>query len=178
MSIAASDHSPSRSLYSHHLVGDDLIMFEIARSVDGVDDEIAVVRLNLSRIQADNPHDYRTQNEITKILDRLIRTRKDVFGLEDDAPPEKPQILPPQLSTAAVFEKPGCSPPPQTEDIQANDSHRTGASDLASIQLLPPTPQPTLSRPSSAFGRVPAFSHGVSRRSARLKARKKHSRHR
>ena len=49
--------------------------FELASGVDGIDDEIALLRVKIKSIMGDDPKNLKLLVEATNALERLIRTR-------------------------------------------------------------------------------------------------------
>ena len=56
----------------------ELIDFEMASGVEGIDDEIALLRVKIKSILAHDPENVRLIMQVTDALARLIRTRYNV----------------------------------------------------------------------------------------------------
>ncbi|MFH1169052.1 MAG: hypothetical protein V1691_00020 [Chloroflexota bacterium] len=63
------------SLYSRVLDEAEQLDFELASGVDGIDDEIALLRVKIKSILGDDPKNVKLLVEMTNALERLIRTR-------------------------------------------------------------------------------------------------------
>lgn len=66
------------SLYSRVLDEAEQIDFELATGVDGIDDEIALLRVKIKSILANDPENIREIMRITNALARLVKTRYDI----------------------------------------------------------------------------------------------------
>jgi len=63
------------SLYSKALDEAEQIDFELAAGVNGIDDEIALLRVKIKSILGDDPKNLKLLVDATNALERLIRTR-------------------------------------------------------------------------------------------------------
>jgi len=61
--------------YSRVLDEAERLDFELASGVDGIDDEIALLRVKIKSILGDDPKNIKLLVEMTNALERLIRTR-------------------------------------------------------------------------------------------------------
>jgi len=66
---------PDRGFYSRVLDEAERLDFELAAGVDGIDDEIALLRVKIKSTVGDDPGNVRLLVEMTNALERLIRTR-------------------------------------------------------------------------------------------------------
>ena len=63
------------SFYSMVLDEAEQLDFELASGVNGIDDEIALLRVKIKSILGDDPKNLRLLVEATNALERLVRTR-------------------------------------------------------------------------------------------------------
>ncbi len=70
-----SRRSANCGLYQRALDEAERLDFELAADVNGIDDEIALLRVKIKSILDDDPHNVRLLVEATNALERLIRTR-------------------------------------------------------------------------------------------------------
>jgi hypothetical protein len=66
------------SLYREALDEAERLDFELAAGVNGIDDEIALLRVKIKSILDDDPKNIRLIVEATNALERLVRTRYKV----------------------------------------------------------------------------------------------------
>jgi len=73
----AKDNQSARKhgFYSKVLDEAEQLDFELASGVNGIDDEIALLRVKLKSILGDDPKNIKLIVEATNALERLIRTR-------------------------------------------------------------------------------------------------------
>ena len=73
----ASRGSPGvrQGFYSRVLDEAERLDFELASGVDGIDDEIALLRVKIKSILGDDPRNVKLLIDMTNALERLIRTR-------------------------------------------------------------------------------------------------------
>ena len=71
----ARRNSASRSLYSKALDEAELLDFELAQGVEGIDDEIALLRMKIKSLLENDPDNVRLIMEATNTLARLVVTR-------------------------------------------------------------------------------------------------------
>ena len=64
-----------RSFYTKVLDEAEQLDFELASGVNGIDDEIALLRVKIKSILGDEPKNVKLLVEVTNALERLIRTR-------------------------------------------------------------------------------------------------------
>jgi len=64
-----------RGFYEKVLDEAERLDFELASGVDGIDDEIALLRVKIKSILGDDPKNIKLLVEATNALERLIRTR-------------------------------------------------------------------------------------------------------
>jgi len=76
-SRTAKDNQNARKhgFYSKVLDEAEQLDFELASGVNGIDDEIALLRVKLKSILGDDPKNIKLIVEATNALERLIRTR-------------------------------------------------------------------------------------------------------
>ncbi len=68
-------NSKSQNFYSKVLDEAERLDFELAAGVDGIDDEIALLRVKIKSILGDDPKNLKLLVEATNALERLVRTR-------------------------------------------------------------------------------------------------------
>jgi len=64
-----------QGFYSRVLDEAEKLDFELASGVDGIDEEIALLRVKIKSIMGDDPKNLKLLVEATNALERLIRTR-------------------------------------------------------------------------------------------------------
>ena len=64
-----------QSLYTKVFDEAEKLDFEIASGVNGIDDEIALLRVKIKSILGDEPNNIKLLVDVTNALERLIRTR-------------------------------------------------------------------------------------------------------
>ena len=64
-----------QGFYSKVLDEAEQLDFELASGVNGIDDEIALLRVKIKSILGDDPKNVKLLIEVTNALERLIRTR-------------------------------------------------------------------------------------------------------
>ena len=64
-----------QGFYSKVLDEAERLDFELASGVNGIDDEIALLRVKIKSILGDDPKNVKLLVEVTNALERLIRTR-------------------------------------------------------------------------------------------------------
>ncbi len=69
------DNPPEASFYSKALDDAEKLEFETASGVDGIDQEIALLRVEIKAILQDNPKNIRDIVKATNALDKLVNTR-------------------------------------------------------------------------------------------------------
>ena len=72
---AAQEGRNSSGFYSRVLDEAEQLDFEQAVGLDGIDDEIALLRVKIKSILGDDPKNLKLLVEATNALERLIRTR-------------------------------------------------------------------------------------------------------
>ena len=70
-----SQSAKKQGFYSRVLDEAEKLDFELASGVDGIDDEIALLRVKIKSIMGDDPKNLKLLVEATNALERLIRTR-------------------------------------------------------------------------------------------------------
>ncbi len=70
-----SQNVPRRGFYSRALNEADELDFELAQGVEGIDDEIALLRMKIKSLLESDPEDIRLIMQATNTLARLVRTR-------------------------------------------------------------------------------------------------------
>ena len=71
----ARANTETRNFYQEVLDEAEKLDFELAAGVDGIDDEIALLRVKIKSILGEDPRNIRLMVEVTKALERLVRTR-------------------------------------------------------------------------------------------------------
>ncbi|MFC2066884.1 hypothetical protein ACFLUO_07570 [Chloroflexota bacterium] len=74
-SAKGNQSAKKQNFYSQVLDEADKLDFELASGVNGIDDEIALLRVKIKSILEDEPKNIKQLVEITNALERLIRTR-------------------------------------------------------------------------------------------------------
>ena len=64
-----------RSFYSKALDEADLLDFEMAQGIEGIDDEIALLRIKIKSLLENDPENMKMIMEATNTLARLVMTR-------------------------------------------------------------------------------------------------------
>ncbi len=68
-------NSARRSFYSKALDEADALDFELAQGVEGIDDEIALLRMKIKSLLENDPENLKLLMEATSTLARLVTTR-------------------------------------------------------------------------------------------------------
>jgi len=71
----AKRNSAKRGFYSRALDEAELLDFELAHGVEGIDDEIALLRVKIKSLLENDPENVKLIMEATKALARLVTTR-------------------------------------------------------------------------------------------------------
>ena len=71
----AKQNSAKRGLYSRALDEAELLDFELARGVEGIDDEIALLRVKIKSLLEKDPENVKLIMAATNALARLVMTR-------------------------------------------------------------------------------------------------------
>lgn len=71
----ANQNARKRGFYEKALDEVERLDFELASGVNGIDDEIALLRVKIKSILGDDPKNVKLIVETTNALERLIRTR-------------------------------------------------------------------------------------------------------
>lgn len=66
---------PSRGFYSRAMDDAEELDFELAQGVEGIDDEIALLRVKIKSLLENDPENVRLIMEATNVLSRLVTTR-------------------------------------------------------------------------------------------------------
>ncbi len=74
------------AFYDRYLSEEDRSDFQAALAVDGLDSEIALIRLQLLHLCQDDPRNAKAHAHLISVIERLFRTRKSVFGTQDPGP--------------------------------------------------------------------------------------------
>ena len=75
MPPGAAPTARKQSLYTKVLDEAEKLDFELASGVNGIDDEIALLRVKIKSILGDEPQNIKLLVDVTNALERLIRTR-------------------------------------------------------------------------------------------------------
>ncbi len=83
-----NQNARKHGFYSRVLDQTEQLDFELATSVEGIDDEIALLRVKIKSLLVNNPENIRLIMQATSTLARLVRTRyniskKDKKGLKE-----------------------------------------------------------------------------------------------
>ncbi|MEE8471354.1 MAG: hypothetical protein V3S51_08495 [Dehalococcoidia bacterium] len=70
-----AQNSPERGFYSRALDEAEKLDFELAQGVEGIDDEIALLRVKIKFLLENDPENVRLIMEATRTLARLVTTR-------------------------------------------------------------------------------------------------------
>ncbi len=70
-----SQRASKQGFYSRALDETEKLDFELAAGVNGIDDEIALLRVKIKSILGDDPNNIKDIIKVTNTLERLIRTR-------------------------------------------------------------------------------------------------------
>lgn len=70
-----SQRAGKQGFYSRVLDETEKLDFELASGVNGIDDEIALLRVKIKSILGDDPNNIKDIVKVTNTLERLIRTR-------------------------------------------------------------------------------------------------------
>ena len=70
-----SQSTRKQGFYSRVLDEAERLDFELASGVNGIDDEIALLRVKIKSILGDEPKNVKLLVDVTNALERLIRTR-------------------------------------------------------------------------------------------------------
>jgi len=73
--LKSSQSTRKHNFYARVLDEAELLDFELAAGVNGIDDEIALLRVKIKSILGDDPKNIRLLVEATNALERLIKTR-------------------------------------------------------------------------------------------------------
>ena len=68
-------NGPRRGFYSRALNEADELDFELAQGVEGIDDEIALLRVKIKSLVEHDPENIRLIMQATNALSRLVQTR-------------------------------------------------------------------------------------------------------
>lgn len=74
----ASKTAKKQALYSKVLDEAERLDFELVAGVEGVDDEIALLRVKIKSILANDPENIRLIMQATNMLARLVKTRYNI----------------------------------------------------------------------------------------------------
>ncbi|MBE0479672.1 MAG: hypothetical protein IBX68_01705 [Dehalococcoidia bacterium] len=70
-----NEKAAERGFYSRALDEADKLDFQLARGVEGIDDEIALLRMTIKSLLESDPDNVKLILEATNALARLVRTR-------------------------------------------------------------------------------------------------------
>jgi hypothetical protein len=70
--------TPKPSFYAKVLDEAERLDFELASGVEGIDDEIALLRVKIKSLLENEPENIRLIMQVTNALERLIRTRYSI----------------------------------------------------------------------------------------------------
>jgi hypothetical protein len=71
----ASRGAPKAGFYARVLDEAERLDFELASGVEGIDDEIALLRVKIKSLLENEPENVRLIMQVTNALERLVRTR-------------------------------------------------------------------------------------------------------
>ena len=81
----AKQNSAKRGLYSRALDEAESLDFELARGVEGIDDEIALLRVKIKSLLEDDPENVKLITQATNALARLVMTRYRISADQKNA---------------------------------------------------------------------------------------------
>lgn len=81
----AKQNSAKRGLYSRALDEAELLDFELARGVEGIDDEIALLRVKIKSLLGKDPENVKLIMAATNALARLVMTRYRISADQKNA---------------------------------------------------------------------------------------------
>jgi hypothetical protein len=70
--------APNTGFYSRVLDEAERLDFELASGVEGIDDEIALLRVKIKSLLENEPENIRLIMQVTNALERLVRTRYSI----------------------------------------------------------------------------------------------------
>ena len=73
-----SQNARKRGFYARVMDEAELIDFELASGVEGIDDEIALLRVKIKSILSHDPENIKLIMQVTNVLSRLVRTRYNI----------------------------------------------------------------------------------------------------
>ena len=73
--LKSKQKAKEQGFYSRALDAAERLDFELASGVNGIDDEIALLRVKIKTVLGDEPKNLKLLVEATNALERLIRTR-------------------------------------------------------------------------------------------------------
>ena len=74
----SNKNTGKHSFYSKVLDEAEKLDFELASGVEGIDDEIALLRVKIKSLLENDPEDIRLIMQVTNALERLVRTRYNI----------------------------------------------------------------------------------------------------
>jgi hypothetical protein len=77
-SPAGKAGAPKSGFYSRVLDEAERLDFELASGVEGIDDEIALLRVKIKSLLENEPENIRLIMQVTNALERLVRTRYNI----------------------------------------------------------------------------------------------------
>ncbi|HEY92322.1 MAG TPA: hypothetical protein G4O17_01065 [Dehalococcoidia bacterium] len=73
-----NQNTGKHSFYSKVLDEAEKLDFELASGVEGIDDEIALLRVKIKSLLENDPENIRLIMQVTNALERLVRTRYNI----------------------------------------------------------------------------------------------------
>ena len=73
-----NQNARKHSFYSKVLDEAEKLDFELASGVEGIDDEIALLRVKIKSLLENDPENIRLIMQVTNALERLVRTRYNI----------------------------------------------------------------------------------------------------
>ena len=73
-----NQHARKHDFYAKVLDEAEQLDFELASGVEGIDDEIALLRVKIKSILEDEPENIRLIMQMTNALERLVKTRYNI----------------------------------------------------------------------------------------------------
>jgi hypothetical protein len=70
-----SENGPKKPFYTRAMDEAEKMDFELAQGVEGIDDEIALLRVKIKSLLENDPENVKLMMEATSALARLVRTR-------------------------------------------------------------------------------------------------------
>jgi hypothetical protein len=73
--VKSRQNSDKECLYLRAMDEAEKLDFQVASGIDGIDDEIALLRVKIKSILGDDPQNIKLLIDVTNAIERLVRTR-------------------------------------------------------------------------------------------------------